>query len=165
MIRMAKNLFFVFFNLILLKFIFNLDNLSNRYPPDLSWSEYRNEETEIQDSWVSWARTAGVLTSTGCSWDGSELRILVLYWSETFEESLAQGCLQLASSVGPFPSCLEGPTMLPPFLFSFLLQYHIFFIVHTLLLCTLSFLNFCYKIHAIGFHILKHPELFSLWSL
>ena len=57
-------------------------------------------------------RKAGVLTSTGCSRDRSELRILVLYCSQTFEVSLAQGCLQLTSSVGHFSSCSHGPTII-----------------------------------------------------
>lgn len=65
--------------------------------------------------------------SAACSRDRSELWILHLHWSQTFEESFSsQGCLQLTSSEDHFPSCLCGLTIvsmvppLPALLFSFL---------------------------------------------
>ena len=66
----------------------------------------------------------------------------------------------------PLPFMLTWTNNITTFFFSFLLQYHIFSFVHTLLLCMLSFLNFCCEICVIeGFHVLKHPELFSILSL
>lgn len=100
-----------FFKLVLLNFIFIHGNLSNRYPTDSSWSEYRNEETvRIRIESTEWEKLESwpVLAAPGTS----ELRILVLYCSQTFEVSLAQGCLQLTSSVGHFSSCSHGPTII-----------------------------------------------------
>ena len=112
--------------------------------------------------------------SAACSRDRSELWILHLHWSQTFEESFSsQGCLQLTSSEDHFPSCLCGLTIVsmfspPPLCYSlfFRLKYPAISFVHTFL-CILSCRIFSWKVCVIeGFHVSEYPETVScLWSL
>ena len=92
-----------FFKLVLLNFIFIHGNLSNRYPTDSSWSEYRNEETvRIRIESTEWEKLESwpVLAAPGTDQNSESLFYTVvrlLRWA--WLKGVFSSHLQLATSL------------------------------------------------------------------